>query len=154
MDKDTGDALQDVLVGDSIQKEPEPESDTLLTRSVQSFSGPLPPPAVLMGYEEIVPGAAERIIAMAEGEQKHRHKIETLVSRKTMALRGKGQIFAFLISLSVISAATFFGSIGEGKIALAMVSIDLVALASIFISGKYFSSKEKPKQEEDDLDVQ
>ena len=28
-------------------------------------------------YNEIIPGAAERILAMAENEQLHRHKIET-----------------------------------------------------------------------------
>jgi len=38
--------------------------------------GPLPPPAILKHYDAIVPGAAERIIAMAEGEVTHRRSIE------------------------------------------------------------------------------
>jgi len=38
--------------------------------------GPLPPPAILQQYDTVVPGAAERIIAMAEGEVAHRRSIE------------------------------------------------------------------------------
>jgi uncharacterized membrane protein len=40
--------------------------------SVQSFSGPLPPPEVLKRFDEIVPGAAERIIKMAEAQSEQR----------------------------------------------------------------------------------
>ena len=36
-----------------------------------SFSGPLPPPELLKQYDEVVPGAADRIISMAEAEQAH-----------------------------------------------------------------------------------
>jgi hypothetical protein len=42
----------------------------------QSWHGPLPPPAALEHFERIVPGAAQRLIDMAEAEQKHRHSIE------------------------------------------------------------------------------
>ena len=39
----------------------------------QKFSGPLPPPELLEGYERILTGAADRILRMAElvqGEEK------------------------------------------------------------------------------------
>ena len=38
-----------------------------------SFSGPIPPPAMLGKYEEYLIGSAERIVRMAEKEQEHRH---------------------------------------------------------------------------------
>ena len=34
----------------------------------QTYSGPLPPPQALKEYEEILPGAAERVFKIAEGE--------------------------------------------------------------------------------------
>jgi uncharacterized membrane protein len=50
-----------------------PDTSQKLTRtSVQAFSGPLPPPSVLKGYEEVVRGSAERILVMAEKQQDHR----------------------------------------------------------------------------------
>lgn len=34
----------------------------------RSFEGPLPPPDILAGYEDVLPGSAERILLMAEQE--------------------------------------------------------------------------------------
>ena len=41
-----------------------------------SFSGPLPPPNVLSAYEDLLPGAADRIITMAEKQLEHRMYLE------------------------------------------------------------------------------
>ncbi len=41
-----------------------------------SYAGPLPPASELNAYEQILPGAAERILAMTEKEQSHRHQSE------------------------------------------------------------------------------
>ena len=38
---------------------------------VASFSGPLPPPAMFRGYEEVLPGAANRILKLTEDEAQH-----------------------------------------------------------------------------------
>ena len=61
-------------------KLPEPSKDSAPTSGTQiqhaSFSGPIPPPTVLEGYERIIPGAAERILAMAEADAKHQRDIE------------------------------------------------------------------------------
>lgn len=45
----------------------------------QQFSGPLPPPDMLLKYNDIVPDGAERIIVMAEKQQNHRIYLEKLV---------------------------------------------------------------------------
>ena len=40
------------------------------------YTAPLPPPVWFGEYNQIVPGAADRILVMAEKEQNHRHEIE------------------------------------------------------------------------------
>src|SRR3989338_3375865 len=45
----------------------------------QEFSGPLPPPEVLRQFDQVVPGAAERIIKMAEQQFAHRTELEKKV---------------------------------------------------------------------------
>ena len=40
------------------------------------FSGPVPPPDALAKYDDIVPGAAERILQMAENEAAARIRLE------------------------------------------------------------------------------
>lgn len=42
------------------------------------YSGPLPDPTSFGKYESILPGSAERILAMAEKEQNHRHQIDDI----------------------------------------------------------------------------
>ena len=42
----------------------------------ENFSGPMPHPRHLKGYEEIVPGSAREILDMAKAEQRHRHRME------------------------------------------------------------------------------
>lgn len=40
------------------------------------FSDPIPHPKHIAGYEEILPGSADRIISMAEDSQKHRMEMD------------------------------------------------------------------------------
>ena len=40
------------------------------------FSGPIPPPSIIEGYERGLPGSADRIITMAEKQSEHRQRKE------------------------------------------------------------------------------
>lgn len=42
--------------------------------AMQVYSGPIPSANELKKYEDVLPGAAERIIAMAENQSRHRQK--------------------------------------------------------------------------------
>lgn len=62
------------------EKDNKPSNSTQQVARVEaSFSGPLPPPAALEGYESTQPGAADRIIAMAEMQAKHRQEQEAKI---------------------------------------------------------------------------
>src|SRR6266542_3762073 len=65
-----------------------------------SFAGPLPPPSTLQRYEELVPGAADRILAMAERNQAHRHALETAAIYHEIRASDRGQIGAVLVALA------------------------------------------------------
>ncbi len=42
----------------------------------EQLQGPIPPPSYLSGYEQLLPGAADRILKMAEKETEHRQAME------------------------------------------------------------------------------
>ncbi len=68
-------------------------ADLLQVRGVvQHYQGPLPPPAMLRGYEELVPGGVARILAMAERQAAHRQTIES-----------RGQLFGFSLAVCAIA---------------------------------------------------
>jgi uncharacterized membrane protein len=73
-----------------------------ITQRASSFSGPLPPPEALAEYEQISPGFADRIITMAEKEQVHRHQQEDERWPVQKKLLSRGQVFAFILSLSIV----------------------------------------------------
>lgn len=50
---------------------------TTFAHQMTAHAGPLPAPETLSGYEEILPGAAERILRMAEREQESRLTLES-----------------------------------------------------------------------------
>ena len=52
------------------QETPDPP----FTEEHVSFIGPLPPPALFGQYEKILPGSADRILRLAENEQRIREK--------------------------------------------------------------------------------
>ena len=65
----------------------------------RTFSGPLPHPEDLAKYDQIVPGAADRIIKMAENEMCHRHRNEDKLTNGMIWTTVLSMIFAFFIGL-------------------------------------------------------
>ncbi|MDE0103545.1 MAG: DUF2335 domain-containing protein [Bryobacterales bacterium] len=47
-----------------------------IAHRIEFSCGPLPPPKTIEGYEAIVPGAAGRIISMADKQLAHRQHLE------------------------------------------------------------------------------
>lgn len=73
----------------------------------EAYQGPLPHPDLLVKYEEIIPGSAERILSMAEKEQQHRHQLENEVIKKEIAQKGKGLNFGFTLALLIIVVGAY-----------------------------------------------
>jgi len=85
-----------------------------------SFSGPLPPPALLQGYEAIKTGFADRIVKMAESESDHRRKQEEKAlnsdikaSDKEFLERRIGQFLAFAIVIIMASLGFYLAITGR-----------------------------------------
>lgn len=65
----------------------------------QEYSGILPLPEHLKQYDEIVPGAAERILQMAENQSKSRIQNEELLVKDAISYKKRGQYFAFILMI-------------------------------------------------------
>lgn len=72
-----------------------------------SYSGPLPHPEILAGYENVLHGAAERIISMAEKEQEHRFSVDEYCLKTDSRDSLLGIMFAFLLGVSALIAGVF-----------------------------------------------
>jgi len=109
----------------------------------QEFSGPLPPPSALEKYNEIIPNGAERIMAMAEEQSKHRRALETKALNTDSRNSLLGVVFAFILGLTAIVAGVIVVFTGHSWPGTILGSAGLVGLVSAFIYGTRERRKER-----------
>ncbi len=107
------------------------------------FSGPVPPPSLLARYNEVVHDGAERILAMAERQSKHRELLEAQVVAGNVESQRRGSLYAFIIALAAILGGIFLIYAGKSASGLATVITSLVGLVSIFAYSQHRQSKER-----------
>jgi uncharacterized membrane protein len=102
--------------------------------------GPLPHPQILASYEQVLPGAAERIFQMAEREQRNRHdtadktmRRETRREMYVSLLYALGQVCGFLLGMSGIWAGTWLSYQGKNLVGFGTFIGSLGALVGVFI---------------------
>jgi uncharacterized membrane protein len=115
---------------------------TEITHVEASYIGPLPPPGMLVQYNEAFPGAAERIVAMAERQSAHREALEAAVVSAGVTSQTRGSWFGFIISMTAISGGIYLITLGKDIQGLVAIVSSLTALTSVFVLGKKKQTKE------------
>lgn len=123
-----------------------PQQQMILQQHVRS--GPLPDPQELQLYEQLVPGAAARIIRMGELQQEHRHKLEQseadknlLVAKENADYGKRGQWMAYTITVAAFAIGTFMAMNNQGAFATVLFGTVLLGLVSSFIAGRTGNQK-------------
>lgn len=115
---------------------------TSVTQSV-SFSGPLPPPALLAKYNEVIPNGAERIMAMAERQSAHREALEARVVAGNVESQARGSHYAFIICLVTIVGGFVLIGMGKSIMGVSAVVGSLATLAGVFLIARLSQRKER-----------
>ena len=105
------------------------------------FSGPIPPPQMLEAYNKILPGAAERILNMAEKQSAHRQNMEKTIVLSDTRNSHLGLVFAFILVFTSISAGTFLTYIGKEGTGLTTIIGAITSVVAIFIYRKRIQKK-------------
>lgn len=94
--------------------EDEIEEKVISVVAQSVFSGPLPPPEQFKGYQEVLNDAPDRILSLAENEQKMRRE----GMRGTFKIEGRRINGSIIISLGVLVLAGFAIYMGEPWVAV------------------------------------
>lgn len=132
------------------------------THQMTAHAGPLPAPETLGGYEEILPGAAERILRMAEREQESRvtlehrqleadirHRddmanIQRRVHTGAFASDYIGQILGFLLAAAALGLAAYAGIWNDNWVVAALfLSLPVVGMIQAVRGMKQKTKEEK-----------
>lgn len=121
-----------------ISKESEPELTNseqvkrVIAEVISEFSGPIPPPNIIAGYEEVVPGAADRIIQMAEKQAAHRQSIEQMAAKIEARDSLLGILFAFILGIgSIVACIVVVLTVRENAGAIAGSLLGVTGIGSI-----------------------
>lgn len=99
------------------------------------YCAPIPPPELMAGYEQILPGAADRIIAMAEQQASHRRGMEDIMVTSTCKTKTLGLWLAFGITLAAFAIMAFAIDRGYPYVGSILGMTALSSLVGSFIYG-------------------
>ena len=122
--------------GDKDSEESTVRTRTAVQVRTTEYSGPLPPATELAAYDEVHPGAANRIIRMAESYAEHTQELEKRALELEGGARQRGQWLGVIAVCSVLGACLFALYLGYPAFATVLGTVTIVALAAVFVLGK------------------
>ena len=111
-------------------------------------SSPLPEPAELAAYNQIIPAGADRILKMAEAQSAHRIAIETTVVKSQKTQGFCGQLFGLVIGVFGIGCATFAAVSGQPWFGSIIGGATLVSLVSAFLYSRHAQKRELSEKQQ------
>lgn len=106
-------------------------------------SGPIPDPITLERYESLLPGAAERILSMAESNAHHVMDMEkdTLQAQFTIERQRHletiiGQVFGMVTAMVSFAVAAYAIHAGLQAVAAIASGSTVIGLATVFVTGR------------------
>lgn len=102
----------------------------------ETFRGPLPHPKHLQAYDAVVPGAANRIIQMAEDA--NRHNIDVAAKQQIFdnVYQTKGLYLGFAALIALILAAVYCGMNGQPWLGGLFLGAGAVGVVGRFVHGR------------------
>lgn len=118
-----------------------PFAVTTVSHQVSHQSGPLPPAEELIKYNNVVPGAAERIIQMTEKQSAHRIALESMVVKGQLDQSNRGQVLGFSIAVAFLIGAVVVTLYGYPWVGGILGGSTITVLGVAFITGKVYQGE-------------
>ena len=106
------------------------------------WKAPLPPPALLEQYDQVVPGLAQEIAEEARAEASHLREHEDRALKASIRYHAHGQWMALAVVMAIVGLAALALWVDAKWVAGIAVSI-VAGLAARFILGTHWQRKEK-----------
>ena len=101
----------------------------------------------MRAYEDVLPGSADRILKMAEDQAHHRQGLEKTAVDGGSRRSWWGLFLGFAISVVFIGASLWLVLKGHAVAGTVLGSLDLVALASVFVIGRSDQRRERVQKD-------
>lgn len=116
------------------------------TTTTMFHQGPLPDAETLARYNFICPGAADRIIQMAERQSDHRQELEKIAVKNGAKNSTLGIAAGWSIGVLGLLCGAWLLSVGKSTEGFGAIILDIGSLVGVFIYGKRSSRKEREQK--------
>ena len=113
-----------------------------------SWRGPVPRPQTLRRFEEVVPGAAERILSMAEEQAAHRIDIErtSVVGDSNRSYLGLAA--GFILSVTIVLGGFYVMINVHPWAGASVIGTQIAVIAGVFVYGTSSRRDERDRKSE------
>ena len=124
----------------------EPAVVNAIAAQIKAFSGPLPPPGTLAEYNEVLPGAADRILTMAESQSDHRQGLEKYVVIGDSRRSSWGIVAGLAVAALAFGIAGYFAYLGHPVEGTVVVGVNLGSIIGVFVYGTRSRREERSQR--------
>ncbi len=127
----------------SLPKEKQEIVTNIFSVAASSFSGPIPPPEILKGYEEVLPGSANRLLIMLEEQNQHRRDMEKNIIQSDIFKSKWGLIIGAVLAFFLFGSAVFLAMNDRELTATAIVGGTALSVIGLFVSNNNTRKEER-----------
>ncbi len=122
---------------DLIEYIPEERREELVRSLVlrEEYSGPIAHPRIIAGYEKYLSGSTDRILTMAEEQQRHRLRMEDRGQLAAIQRDRLSMYLGFALGLALIALAAYAVTLAYPLASVAFIGLAAASLASAFFIG-------------------
>ena len=135
------DNVETITVGELAKMEEVPQEVVGLILS-RMHIGPLPPASEFKNYDTVLPGAADRIMTMAEREQNNRIFLQQKDLNTGSKVAVIGQLYGFLIMAGFIGLSVWFAYTGQTALAAGAILVGGLSIVARFITNPWSKSED------------
>lgn len=114
--------------------------------SYSSYSGPVPPPELLLAYDELDPGRGGKILQLAEDQTRHRMRLEDRVITSDIVRSWAGLVLGFVFGLLILAAGSALIYGGHDWAGAGIITGTLVTGAGVFVYGRSSQAAERERK--------
>ncbi len=130
------------VVGQTDSDDAASSDVTVVRATAETYSGPLPQPQAMNAYEDALPGAADRILTMAEQKAEQQRRMEQgtldlaeLEIHSAYQQSFLGLVLGAVVAVVIVAGGAYMASLGHAEAGAGVIGGTIVGMAATFVYG-------------------
>jgi uncharacterized membrane protein len=113
-----------------------------LYAEVERYTGSIPHPRIVQGYEQMLPGSTDRILTLTENQRAHRIRMESAVIQADIRTQYLGLGAAFIVAVILVVGSMLLLAIGRSLEGLGAALVAAATFVGVFFVNRQLRGAE------------